>query len=682
VAGRSQASFDNVLQSLFGKTLASGSYGPIRFDSTGSIIVSSSVNNVNACGTGATSGQWLPGIDATKAMTAGLIAQLAVSSNGATGYRTNLVVMNPGSANATATVKLRAGGGVLLSSGTIGPLEANGFSQVPLDSAGTFPGVAGRTDTNLWVEFTSDQPVLAFASVINNASGDPFAVVATPDATAIPVSHSLSGAVSGDTLSGVTITVTGTATASATTDSSGNYSVTGVYDGSYTMTPSKTGYTFTPSSLAVTVSGVAVTGKNFVATANAAPTYSISGAVSGAVQSGVTVTLSGVGSATTISNGSGNYTFAGLVNGSYTITPSMTGYTFSPANATANVSGGNIVGKDFVATAIPATYSQADLTGTWHGTMLRAGSINGWMRFTTILDSSGFWSSASVLDSAGNSYPLPANSIQWTINGSGVISESGINGSPDAHMTMTSNKNFIAGTGSGDGSQLRIIQKVVPGTVYSNADIQNKSFVYHSLWSGSNNGSSAWIYGAGTTDAAGNTTIFSQTNSWGNNSEINELRGTFVVDGNGNVTLIGNSFIHGFMSDDKKTIVVTDTGGDGSVASYIIQITGQTYTAGSIPAGISAAHMLACGSTSPPPFWLHFTSTVASGGVITLSDWVSSNSGITNPGTTNHGSIDASGTVTITEKPTYHGQVSDDGKFIVATQTNASGVYSLQVNTQ
>src|SRR5512140_819390 len=31
VAGRSQASFDNVLQSLFGKTLASGSYGPIRF---------------------------------------------------------------------------------------------------------------------------------------------------------------------------------------------------------------------------------------------------------------------------------------------------------------------------------------------------------------------------------------------------------------------------------------------------------------------------------------------------------------------------------------------------------------------------------------------------------------------------------------------------------------------------
>ena len=181
VAGRSQASYDNVLQSLFGKTLANGSYGPIRFDSTGPITVSSSVNNVNACGTGATSGQWLPGIHTTDTMTAGAIAQLAVSTSTSTGYRTNLVVMNPGSASATATIKVRAGGGVLLSTGTIGPLGPNGFSQVALDNADIFPGVAGRTDTNLWVEFTSNQPVLAFASVINNASGDPFAVVATPD---------------------------------------------------------------------------------------------------------------------------------------------------------------------------------------------------------------------------------------------------------------------------------------------------------------------------------------------------------------------------------------------------------------------------------------------------------------------------------------------------------------------
>ena len=77
-------------------------------------------------------------------------------------------------------MKIRKGDGTQLSSGTIS-VGANGLVQKALDDAGAFPGVAGTTDTNLWVEFTSDQPVLAFASVINNASGDPFAIVMTAE---------------------------------------------------------------------------------------------------------------------------------------------------------------------------------------------------------------------------------------------------------------------------------------------------------------------------------------------------------------------------------------------------------------------------------------------------------------------------------------------------------------------
>jgi hypothetical protein len=401
------------------------------------------------------------------------------------------------------------------------------------------------------------------------------------------------------------------------------------------------------------------------------------------VLSGVTITLSGAGSATTITNTSGNYSFSGVANGSYTVTPSLTGYTFSPASSVVTVSGANVTVSNFVATAIPATYTQADLTGTWRFQFLTTGSSDGWQRGTATADSSGFLTVSSCLNSTGDTSCPPAGSIQWTINASGVISESGVNGEDQVHMTMTSNKNFIAGTATSGGGtnhyyDLRIIQKVVPGTVYSNADVQNKSFVYHSLWSGSTNGSSGWTYGAGTTDTVGNTAISSQTISWGNNSAINELHGTFVVDGNGNVTLIGNSSIHGFMSDDKKTIVA-DTGGDGSTASYIIQITGKTYPAG--PAGISAAHLLASGA-APAPFWAHYTLTVDSGGVMTFSDWVASNPAVTAPGTTYTGSITSSGTVTIAGNPTYHGQVSDDGKFTVGTQTKAAGVYSLQVNTK
>jgi len=181
VAARSQAAFDNVLHSLFGRPLSQGAFGPIRFDATGPIVVSASVNNVNACGSGAVSGQWLPGLDATAALTSGVIPQVALSADPATGYRTNLVVVNPGTESATVSARVRKGDGALLSSATLGPLPPNGFRQVALDDAAVFPGLAGTGDANLWIELTSDRPVLAFASVIHNASGDPFAVVAVPD---------------------------------------------------------------------------------------------------------------------------------------------------------------------------------------------------------------------------------------------------------------------------------------------------------------------------------------------------------------------------------------------------------------------------------------------------------------------------------------------------------------------
>src|SRR5664279_4369403 len=42
IPARSQASYDNILRTLFGAGL--GSYGPIRLEATGALIVSSSVN--------------------------------------------------------------------------------------------------------------------------------------------------------------------------------------------------------------------------------------------------------------------------------------------------------------------------------------------------------------------------------------------------------------------------------------------------------------------------------------------------------------------------------------------------------------------------------------------------------------------------------------------------------------
>ena len=177
---RSQKAYDNIVGTLFGKTLDDGAFGPIRFQTTGTVIVSSSVNNYNACGNASVSGQWLPGLDVAAALKSGTLLQLAASVDLASGYRTNVVFTNPSPSDATVAAKVRRGDGTLVSEATVGPLAPNGFTQIGNWGA-PFSGVAGTNDTNLWLEFTSDQPVLAFASVINNASGDPFAIVTTAE---------------------------------------------------------------------------------------------------------------------------------------------------------------------------------------------------------------------------------------------------------------------------------------------------------------------------------------------------------------------------------------------------------------------------------------------------------------------------------------------------------------------
>ena len=138
-------------------------------------------------------------------------------------------------------------------------------------------------------------------------------------------------------------------------------------------------------------------------------------------------------------------------------------------------------------TAPAAAFSQADLTGTWKVILLSSSSDNtadGWDRITGTADASGNLNVTSIEESNGNTTLPPAGTIQFTINGSGVVSESGVNGGDNVHMTMTSNKNFIAGTAGNGFQEIRILQKVVPGTAYSNADLANKSFVLHDLMVG------------------------------------------------------------------------------------------------------------------------------------------------------------------------------------------------------
>jgi hypothetical protein len=83
-------------------------------------------------------------------------------------------------------------------------------------------------------------------------------------------------------------------------------------------------------------------------------THSISGTVSGAVTAGATVALAGASSATATTGAGGAYSFSGLQDGAYTLTPSLSGYTFSPPSTQVTVSGRDVAAINFASAAVLA----------------------------------------------------------------------------------------------------------------------------------------------------------------------------------------------------------------------------------------------------------------------------------------------------------------------------------------
>ncbi len=197
--------------------------------------------------------------------------------------------------------------------------------------------------------------------------------------------YSVSGQVSGAVSNGVTMTLSGAASSSATTDINGNYSFTGLVNGSsYTVTPSLAGYTFNPADSPFTISGLNVT-ENFIASTVSGSNYMISGSIwndNGGPAQGVSLAL--IQNATTIAtattDGNGNYAFSNVPDGTYTVTPSLSAGNsiFSPLNQTVTINGNNVSGVNF---GVNAAFSVS-------GTVSYSGSQTGWI-YVGLYDQSG-----------------------------------------------------------------------------------------------------------------------------------------------------------------------------------------------------------------------------------------------------------------------------------------------------
>src|SRR5260370_21139034 len=118
------------------------------------------------------------------------------------------------------------------------------------------------------------------------------------------ISGTISPAAGGN---GATVTLSGPANAATTADASGNYVFSGLTNGTYTVTPSRNGYTFAPVNQSVTLNGASASGVNF--TAQSGSTCSLSRTYSPASSgSGASVTSSCASGATTTADPSGTCT--------------------------------------------------------------------------------------------------------------------------------------------------------------------------------------------------------------------------------------------------------------------------------------------------------------------------------------------------------------------------------------
>ena len=167
------------------------------------------------------------------------------------------------------------------------------------------------------------------------------------------ISFNITGRVTdavGGGLSAVTMTLSGSQTGTTQTDSGGFYTFADLAaGGNYTVTPSKSPYTFVPANRTFNNLNSNQTGDFTVAT------YSLSGRVtnaSGAGVSAATLTLSGTQAGTTQTDANGNYSFAtAAAGGNYTLTPSkpdaLVTYTFTPTSRSVTNLNANTTGLDF-----------------------------------------------------------------------------------------------------------------------------------------------------------------------------------------------------------------------------------------------------------------------------------------------------------------------------------------------
>lgn len=242
---------------------------------------------------------------------------------------------------------------------------------------------------------------------VTNANVTGVAFISSQNLTGAAINNTVSGQIAGAVAANVAMTIynsNGVSVAKAVSDVNGMYSLSVTSNGSFTVVPNLTGYTFTPITTIVSLNNSNATAINFTATAAVSPsttTNIVSGQISGSVLANVAMTIynsNGVTVATAQSDANGRYSLSIPANGSFTVVPNLTGYTFAPVSTVVSLNNSNATGTNFSATAaappgVPPVFSLAGtITGAINkGVILSLYNNSNVLLSTTTSDQNGFY---------------------------------------------------------------------------------------------------------------------------------------------------------------------------------------------------------------------------------------------------------------------------------------------------
>lgn len=183
-AGATRMNSD-IAASLFNNSI--NGIGALRILTSGSVFANARVyNDQSAIGKG-TFGQNVPGLTRAQAVTQGILVGTinTVSGNvtGSTNARTNIGLFNPSDNPTSVALELRNNGGATVTTNivTLGPWQ---HMQMPLSGTpgAAFPFVSGDVGSSS-VAFLAGSPIFAYASVVDNVSGDGSFILPSVDQT-------------------------------------------------------------------------------------------------------------------------------------------------------------------------------------------------------------------------------------------------------------------------------------------------------------------------------------------------------------------------------------------------------------------------------------------------------------------------------------------------------------------